>query len=251
MSAIKLNEAIDLIRENDCSCVKILGLDKKRICEYIEDDGTSEGAIAYIERKKNMLSSYGRVQIIATTSSGKSQNWTNAFCWIVQCDNNLPVQQNSPDHVNAPRGFISASEAAIMAQFEALKLELKYNEQLRDLKEQLKAKEDSDPFSKYLPLLPVFVKDKETRQSIMGIALAMSGKSMQPAAGIAGGQGSTIQTEMSKEESQKRGVIFIEKINKLIAHEKVGIDKLEKFVDAVIEDPSIIDKLISLYETFK
>jgi hypothetical protein len=246
MSAIKFNEVIDFIRENDCCHIKVLGLDKTRICEYVQEDGTTDGAIAYLESKRNVLSAYHRVKIIGTTNSGKSQNWTNAFNWIVQLDNNLPVHQNSQDHTSSPRGFISSSEASIMAQFEALKLELKYNEQLRDLREKLKAKDETDPMLKYLPLAPLFIKDKEKIGQIMGIAAAMSGKSFQQSGGIAGAEQNTvIQKQMTEQELDEKLVVFYKNIETLLKHKDVGLEKLSKIIDKAIEKPELVNTLLT------
>ena len=244
MSAIKFNEVIDFIREQECCHIKVLGLDKTRICEYIQEDGTTEGAIAYLESKRNVLNPYNRVKIIATTNSGKSQNWTNAFNWTVQLDNNSPIQQNSQDHTSTPRGYISASEANIMAQFEALKLELKYDKQIQELKDQLKGK-DEDPYFKYLPLASFFIKDKEQKKEFFNVAAAMNGKPIQQSKGIAGSEGSTIQKEMTEQELEKHLEKFYQKIAVLLKHEHVGLVKLEKILDKAIEDPSLVDKLLS------
>lgn len=242
---IKFIEAINLMRENELSCVKVIGLDKKRICEFVDNDSV-EAAVKYLEDKQSMLASYGRVNIFACTLSNTKQNWVNKFEWLVQCDSNIPVTYSGQENTTQIKGFVSQREAELMAKVESMQIQMMMQKQIDEINRKLEGKEGKDPsdyLMKLLPIAPFFTNDMTKISKSIELAGAMAGMNVQQK-GIAGGNNSVIQNQMTEAEVQTKLDDLNAKIIALIKHPDVGLEKLAKIIDAASKDPSLINKVI-------
>lgn len=243
MSAIKFKEAIEIIREQKCSHVKVLTLDKRRICEYSDEDSTTEGCISYLENKKSVLASYNLVNIFATTKKGADGNWTNAYNWTVKCDNNYDHnhEENNTQH---HRGYVSEREAALMRELDTLKLQVQFQKQIDELNAKLEGKDDGDLFSnfdKLLPLLPLITNDSGKIEKVIQLAGVMNGGKQNSRAGIAG------KNEIKMERTEEEEDLILQRIElnikKLI--KVCGSDKIDKLIQAASDKPSIVDTALN------
>lgn len=241
MSAIRFNEAITFIREQKLTCIKILGLDGKRIAQYTDADCTTEGLCAYLSSKKSMLAPYELVQFVVTDHEGKAGNWTKAFTWQVRTNTN-----SNSDHVEdgnnvIKTGNISMREAGLMAELAALKLEIQYNKRFDELNAKLEGQGDMfGGFDKLIPLLPIFVNDTAKIEKIIQLAGVMNNK--QPAfTGMAG------TTEMSSQKTQDelnaQYKVIQDNINELV--KVCGIDKVDKLIQMVKNKPELVDTALN------
>lgn len=242
MSAITLDGLCDLMRKHETPFLKIEDFSKNRILDLVNDEDI-ETTINELKRFLPTLQSYGRLIVRAANNSEKKRNFSDAYRWTVDFSQGQVLRQDTA--IGTPqRGFISASEATLMAQYEALKLQVSYDRKFDELQRQIDNKNKDDIFSnvdRFLPYAPIFIKDEKTLEKIMSIASmqgAMNGKQIQ-STGMAGKQETVMSTEKTEQEVQKDLDTIQANISALI--KAVGIEKVLKLTTGIKEKPHMVD----------
>lgn len=244
MSAISFDAVIELMRKLNTPYIKISSLALKRIVEFVDSDNV-ETTIAEMQRFKPTLIGYGRVHIKAADEKIKTAKWSEPYVWTMDLSNGLQGQSESG---TMQRGFVSHNEANLMAELAAFKLQVKYDNDLRDLRDQLNGKNNDNIFSQLkemLPFAPIFIKDQSTRDSMIAIAgaMGMMNNKTQPQ-GMAGGPGeTTLHSQMTPQEEKEKLKLIHQKLGELIS--KVGIEKVEKLVVGISGKPEMVDAALT------
>jgi hypothetical protein len=240
MSAISWEHVKELIRENKTVCLKIDDLSRRHICEIINEAYTVEDTINALEAKKSMLSSYGRINITAANWNGHKGDWKKKFEWYVITDGiNTPALIGN-EVGTTQRGYISASEAALMAKYEALVIQSQFQKQIDEMNYKLsgaKGESMAEMIKSAMPFLPLFINDPNKLAAVANMA-----GMMQQAQGMAG-KSPSFEVHQTEDETQKQLNIISEHLNILI--KEVGIDKVQRLVIGIAKKPNLVDTALT------
>jgi hypothetical protein len=236
---ISFDNVIKLIEEQDLKHIKVIDATGKKLYQLETAHQVGE-TIQNLKEKKEMFAMYGRVNFICADDAIKRGNWTNAFHYMVMFPGGEIQAQNNQMQMGAiPKGYVSAGEAELRAELNALKIGIEFQKKFDELNRKLEEKEkknDSEDFSKYLPMIGAVAK------ILKGGSLT---DAMQGMAGIETQQKPTL-TKMSEQtlSIEKQ----VEQVNIVITElgNKIGLEKLHILVKTLNDKPELADGLINL-----
>lgn len=239
-------DVIKLMRDRNIPHIKIIDAAGKRITELTEFENV-EATISWLDENRSMLESHGRIKLIAADDKIKASNWQKPYEWNVTftgSKQNNDVQH----HGRIPQGYISGTEASLLAKFEALQQQIKHDREMNEIRMKLADNDKNDPF-KYLPILGIFmdIPDEKLNKALKmaQIGQAMNGKQV----GIAGAaepaqQTTVIKKEMSTEEAAKAAEQINAKIQSVA--NKIGVDNFAKLLDKLDADADLQKGIVKL-----
>ena len=245
---MKYSEATKLMKELNTPYIKITDTNGNRIwdcCDEIAAENTVNRLNAFLPT----LKTWGACHFTCATEASKKQNWKDAYKWKVTFeDSNTQVQTDNA--AERPKsGYITQTEAALMAQLEALKIQMQMQAQMNELTLKLNDQNKPDKWEKmidkYAPIAGAFFNitpDKyENMMKIASIQGAINGGGGAPGmAGVNPVSKNNTSTEIKLTEEEKMQVDeFNNEIEKL--SEKTDLPKLIALVKGLNKNPQYIE----------
>ncbi len=243
-------KAIELLKDGNYTNVRVFDIGNKKILDL--EGASSELLIDQLEKYKDTMASFGKVTFHVATAAQKAQNWKDFFSWPVTfsgaAGNNLP----SPYPTHMP-GYISATEANLMAQLEGMKKENEFNKRFDELNKKL---DDKDNFVKYAPLLPLlglFIDIKPEKQAAMASLASLAGAMNNNNNTVQTGINGLVPTNKAEVKGTAEEQAQIKSINDNLEKlsEKIPVASIEEFIRTLVEKPEFLTMLMTMSKQFK
>lgn len=247
------------IRELKVLHVKVIDVQGKKILEFI-GELSPENLINKIDCFQSSLQSWGRVTFIAATETQYKQNWKDCFQWPVVFNAAVVTTNNHSPQIGAmPSGFISQSEAMLMAENAKLKLEMDFNKRFSDLEAKINGKDSKEGdierlFDKYghfiLPKLGINMApptpSADELVKLYHYKAMMEGNNGM--AGLYSGTKNGAKVEATEEEKKQIAEIESE-LDKL--SEKTSVDNIRDLIKGLNENPQFIPMALQHFNSNK
>lgn len=244
------DQAITLIREGKHLALKIEDADNRRILDL---KGTSaEDLISKLEMYRDLLSSYGRIKILAATEAIERQNWKGAYSWIVTFSTTPQTAAGIGAHPAGfpPSHYVSANEAMLMAKLEGLQRQVEFDKRFAELTKKLEGGNTIDKFLPFLPLLVDMPADKINNMMAMAQMQGLQNGTIQPPTGVAGMAG--LQEKKSEVQTTVQEKNMIDGINDEMGKlsEKVDLSVILETIKKLNEKAEVRDMFFQMAKNF-
>lgn len=244
---MQFDEAIQLMKELKTPYIKVSDTSGNRIFD-VTDEQSVENTIDKLKTYLKTIRSLGAVIFVCATETCKKQNWKDAFKWRVTFEGVIQTETKPENNNHAHRGYISQSEANLMAQVQVLQMQMQFNAKLEELNKKIEGNDKPDRIEriidKYAPIAGAFFnitpEKYENMAKIASIQGMMGGSNSKGIAGVNPTANNVTQqsVELSPEE-KKQVEDFNNEIEKL--SEKTDLEKLTALVRGLNANPGYID----------
>jgi hypothetical protein len=237
---MNFDDSIKLIGDQKLNHLKVLDPEGKKVFDL--HGSTPDDLISQLQSYENILRTYGRLKFLAATEGIYKQNWKDALTWNIVFGNTPVSPSPAPLAGAVPAGYISASEAALMAQVKELTLQSAYDKRFAELEKKIEEKDNSG-FEKYMPMAGLFLDlDEKKIQNMMALA------GLQSAINGKGALAGPPQVQTTVEEAE-----LIQNIQKEMEQlsQKVEVKTIYEFLKVLNEKPEFMKTLTQMAQTFK
>ena len=230
------SEAIELMRNQNLLYVKVIDTKGNRVMDFLEEDSV-ENTISKLNQYKTTLTSYGALTFICANETVKKQNFKDAFKWHVTFAETQLPQTLQQGMGSVPIGYISQSEASLLATLQGLQSQMKFDAELQKLREEINAKKDNG-FEKYLPMAALLFDIPAEKMQMFMAMQGMSQQTKNHSSGINGLNENKIEMQATPEEQKELDEIH-ENVQILI--EKIGQEKVNKLLQFLNANPNMLE----------
>ncbi len=233
---IKFDDAINMMRDAKAAHVRIMDARGKKVYEFTEFNNV-EATIDQLNKYRNALENMGRLSFVVADDKIKASNWQNAYHWDVVMTGSNTNNNLQPTHMS---GYMSIREVELTNELHRLKMKMEFDEQLR-----AHTKDDGFKIGDIFNLLPLVMDIDPKKIQAMNAMRGITGTQTHTQ-GIAGSetQQPNLTVQMTKEEAQAKLDAIGAKILSVINTDGIGIEKVEKLVNALAANPSLVDKAL-------
>jgi hypothetical protein len=236
---IKFDDAINMMRDAKAPYVRIMDARGKKVYEFSEYNNV-EATIDALEKYRSALENMGRLSFVVADDKIKASNWQNAYHWDVVMTGSNSTQQNASNgHMN---GYMSIREVELTNQLHRLQMEMDFDKRLREMQ----PKNEGFNIGELFNLLPLVMDIDPKKIQAMNAMRGITGN--QPVQGIAGTpqvqEQSNLSVQMTEQEIQAKLNGITKSLITIINTEGIGIDKIEKLINALAVNPSLVDKAL-------
>lgn len=242
------DNALKLMADQSITHVRVMDTNNKRVLDI--DGGSVEDAVQKITEHKAILSTYGRVNFLCATDSIRKQNWKDAYSWAVTfTGSNEQAPKHDPGIGRIPSGFVSQNEAMLMAQLQALTIQMDYTKKMSELEAKFTlAQPKNEGFEKYIPMMGMFMDIDQTKMQnmmmLMQMQTAMNGKQPAGISGLFTPENTAAPAQLQTTDDEKK---LLEDINNNMEalSEKVSLDKINQLLKLLADKPEYADMALN------